>query len=144
MEKRKAGHEIKMLSNLLKRQIHALEAADDGQIVTGMLGHVLGYLCHNRDREIFQRDIEAEFLIRRSTATGILQLMEKNGLIRRLPVARDARLKQIVLTDQALAVHQAIEERLDELEVRMCRGITDEEMRIFYSVIDRMKENLDD
>ncbi len=144
MEKRKAGPEIKMLSNLIKRQVHALESAGHGYIVTGMQGHIMGYLCHNRDKEIFQRDIEAEFLIRRSTATGILQLMEKNGLIRRQPVARDARLKQIVLTERALTVHHAIEEKLDELEVQMRRKISDEEMEIFFSVVDRMKENLDD
>ena len=70
--------------------------------------------------------------------------MEKNGLIRRQPVARDARLKQIVLTERALTVHHAIEEKLDELEVQMRRKISDEEMEIFFSVVDRMKENLDD
>ena len=36
---------------------------------------------------MFQRDVEAEFNIRRSTATGILQLMEKNGFLLREPVA---------------------------------------------------------
>ncbi len=37
----------------------------------------------NEGKEIFQKDIEAEFNIRRSTATGILKLMEKNGFINR-------------------------------------------------------------
>ena len=62
MEKRRAGHEIKILSNLLKRQLRAGEISECDQEITGMQGRILGYLCHNGDREIFQRDIEAEFL----------------------------------------------------------------------------------
>lgn len=144
MEKRRAGHEIKILSNLLKRQLRAGEISECDQEITGMQGRILGYLCHNGDREIFQRDIEAEFLIRRSTATGILQLMERDGLIVRQPVARDARLKQLKLTQKAIAIHHKIEEQIDRMEDRLIQGILEEEMAVFYRVVDRMKENMEE
>ena len=63
-----------------------------------MQGWIIGYLYQNRDKEVFQRDIQEQFSIRRSTVTGILQLMEKNGLITRSSVERDARLKKLELT----------------------------------------------
>lgn len=142
MEKKRAGHEIKMLSNLLRRQMDYQEAAEGEAEFTGVQGRILGFLYENRDREIVQRDIEAEFMIRRSTVTGILQLMEKNGLIYRQPVARDARLKQLKLTDKAIAAHHRIEERIDTIEARLMKGISSGEMELFYSVTERMKKNL--
>ena len=91
---RHVGGEIRVLSNLIKR------CMDDGMPpeTTGMQGWIIGFLHRNEDRDMFQRDVEAEFNIRRSTATGILQLMEKNGFLLREPVAYDARLKKLVLT----------------------------------------------
>ena len=53
---------------------------------------------------IIRKDIEEEFQIRKSTVTGILQLMEKNGFIYRESVEKDARLKRIVPTKKAEAV----------------------------------------
>jgi DNA-binding MarR family transcriptional regulator len=54
----------------------------EGQL-TIMQNWIIGFLDMNEGKEIFQKDIEAEFNIRRSTATGILKLMEKNGFINR-------------------------------------------------------------
>ena len=69
---RHVGGEIHRLSHLFKRRL------DDGmpQKTTGMQARIIGFLRFNEGRELFQRDVEAEFGIRRSTATGILQLME--------------------------------------------------------------------
>ena len=144
MEFRRAGHEIKMLSNLLKRQISSTFSEEEESIkhVTGVQARILGYLYHHREQEIFQRDIEAEFLIRRSTVTGILQLMEKNGLIYRQPVARDARLKQLMLTEKAKEEQQRIEKRIDRFEAKLTQGISEEEMETFYRVTEQMKRNL--
>mgnify|MGYP002980682515 CR=1 FL=1 len=65
--------------------------------MTNMQRHVLHYiLLQSMSRDIYQKDVEAEFQIRRSTATGILQLLEKNGFILRKAEDRDARLKKIV------------------------------------------------
>ena len=38
------------------------------------------YLFINMDKEIYQKDIEKNFVVRRSTASGILDTMEKNGM----------------------------------------------------------------
>ena len=62
------------------------------------------FLARNRDREIYQHTIEQKFCITRSTASRVLALMEKKGLIARESVAHDARCKRIVLTDKADAI----------------------------------------
>ena len=73
-----AGKLIHMLSHRLKRQ-NIIPCGDDG--LTTMQKHVLKFiLLETLHREIYQKDVEEEFQIRKSTATGILQLMEKNGL----------------------------------------------------------------
>ena len=47
--------------------------------VTVMHGWILAYLEDNREREIYQKDIEGKFGINRSTVTNIVKLMEKKG-----------------------------------------------------------------
>lgn len=140
--KDKVGYEIKTLSNLIKRRID--NSAVFSEEVTGMHGWIIGFLYHNREkRDIFQRDIEAEFSIRRSTVTGILQLMEKNNLIRREPVEYDARLKKLVLTPKAIEIHEAIKKELNDLEEQLCKDLTKEELEAFFTVIRKMRKNIE-
>lgn len=137
---RHAGREIHRLSHLFKR------ALDEGMPpeMTGVQGHIIGFLRHNEERAVFQRDIEAEFGIRRPTATGILQLMEKNGLLRREPVEYDARLKRLVLTPKALALHECIAARIRAVEARAVQGVDPGQLEVFFSVLDQVRGNLDE
>ncbi len=136
---RHVGGEIHRLSHLFKRRL------DDGMPpeTTGMQARIIGFLRFHEGRELFQRDVEAEFGIRRSTATGILQLMEKNGLLRREPVAYDARLKRLVLTPKALALHDAVMARIRAAEGRAVAGIEPRELEQFFAVIDKIRKNLE-
>jgi DNA-binding MarR family transcriptional regulator len=137
------GHEIKILSNLIKRRIGSSRVVTETDKLTGTHGYMIGYIYHNRDKgDIFQRDLEEEFSIRRSTATGILQLMEKNGLIVREPVDYDARLKRLVLTPKAIAVHEAVISEFDKIEDELKKGLTQEELADFYRIINKMKQNI--
>ena len=90
------GFEIKTVHNLLKRDFDKLPIHDKFNNLTGVQKWVVAYLSEHEGEDVFQRDLEEEFSIRRSTATGILQLMEKNDLIIRQPVSYDARLKKLV------------------------------------------------
>ncbi len=91
---------------------------------------------------MFQRDIEKAFSISRSSVTVTLQLMEKNGLIRRESVAQDARLKRIVLTQKARDLHRQIEADILAFESNLARGISEEEQEVFLRVSKKMQENL--
>ena len=73
--------------------------------LTNMQKRVLHYiLFQSLKKDIYQKDIEKEFQIRRSTATGILQLLEKKRFVIRETVEWDARLKKLVPTAKAEGV----------------------------------------
>ena len=90
-----------------------------------------------------QKDFEQEFNIRRSTASNILALIEKNGLITRESVPYDARLKKIVLTQKALDIQCIVDKAFENLEETIKKDITDEELQMFFRVIDKINNNLE-
>lgn len=142
--KRKIGFEIKTLSNLIKRRVENSSTVSEIDKLTGMHGWIIGYLYNNSTkREIFQRDIETEFSIRRSTVTGILQLMEKNGLIERNPVSYDARLKKLVLTPKAIEIHKKVHNEIMEIETRLMKGLSEEEVNTFLTILEKIKKNVE-
>lgn len=144
MEHKEAiGREVKTLSNMIKRRIDNSSVFAQNEEITGMHGWIVGYLYRHRDQDIYQRDIEAEFSIRRSTATGMLQLMEKNDLITREAVDYDARLKKLVLTEKAIILHQEIIKVLNQLEEQLSEGLSKQEIDMFFAIIHRMKMNIE-
>lgn len=141
---RTIGASIRVLSIHIKRFIDNHTAKSHIQVLTGVQHAVIGYLGdRSLEQDIFQKDIENEFNIRRSTATGILQLMEKNGLLKREPVPSDARLKKVILTEKALHIHESIKKDITEMEQVMTDGLTEEELDTFFSVIDKISMNIE-
>lgn len=138
------GLEVKILGSLIDREIRAKVAVDNLDKMTNMHGHIIGFLRYNSDREIFQRDIEKRFMISGASVSEILKLMEKNGLIERKPVERDGRLKKIVLTDKAIAMHDEVQESIDSVEREIDGLITEEERaefdRIAMKLIEKLKQ----
>lgn len=135
-----AGRLIHMLSHRLKRQ-NILPCGEDG--LTAMQKHVLKFiLLETLHRDIYQKDVEEEFQIRKSTATGILQLMEKNGFICRECSKKDARLKRIVPTEKAEVLRREILENIRTMEKRLAKGIPEEEFEMCMKVLWKMFDNL--
>lgn len=84
--------------------------------MTMMQSWIIRFLYEHSEEDIYQRDIEAEFSIARSTATGILKLMEKRGYIRRVSVERDARLKKLELTEVGIRMQEGTIRNINRLE----------------------------
>lgn len=103
---------------------------------------IIHFIRKSGDTPVYQRDIERRFDISRATATTMLQLMEKNGYIIRKPVPQDARLKQLVLTPKALQVEKAKDTDIIFIEQRLQEGISEEDMEIFFSCMEKMRENM--
>ena len=137
------GFDIRTLSILIKRYIDGSATKQYVDNLTGTHGWVIGYLYDNRDHDVYQRDLETQFSIRRSTATGILQLMEKNELILREPVESDARLKKLVLTEKALDIHKMVEEDRKRTEEQLTKGIDAQELAIFRKALKQMIRNME-
>lgn len=143
MDKKKIGFELLCSSRLVKRYIDSDATKIYVDKMTGTHGWALGFFHKNMGKDVFQRDFEQEFNIRRSTASNILSLMEKNGLITRESVPYDARLKKIVLTPKAAEMQGIVIDALEKMEAQMRMGISDEELEIFFSVLSKINKNLE-
>lgn len=109
--------------------------------VTLSHGRILGFLAHS-DHPVYQRDIEAIFGINRSTVTGMVQLMEKNGLIERKTVEHDSRLKQVCITENGRSLHEQIVSVIEESEQQMLQGLTAEETDTFFALALKVEQSL--
>ena len=143
MDNRKVGFELSRTSRLIKRYMDNDATKLYIDKMTGTHGWAIGYFYHNRHRDIFQKDFEQEFNIRRSTASNILALIEKNGLITRESVPYDARLKKITLTDKAIDIQHIVDSAFGKLEDTIKEGITEEELLVFYRVLDKINSNIE-
>lgn len=143
MKDKKVGFEIHKTSRIIKRYIDSDASKSYVDKMTGTHGWAVGYFYCNRDRDIFQKDFEQEFNIRRSTASSILSLMEKNDLIKRESVPYDARLKKITLTKKALEIQSIVEKDFERFENTMKQNISDEELEIFFGVLEKININME-
>ena len=138
---RKFLRDMREVDNMLHKVLAKYRKGKDPRVTPGQ-GMLIGFLMKNAGKEIFQKDIEAEFDIARSTVTATLDSMERKGYITREAVERDARLKKISLTPKAVESHNRIVADLEQLESAMFRDISQEEADTLFTVMDKIKENL--
>lgn len=143
VRERKVGFAIRMQNTAFTRRFLQDGMADGLDEVTIMHGWIMGYLHRNEDKDIYQKTIESEFGICRSSVTSLVKLMEKKGYIRREAVPGDARLKKIVLTLQGKETAIRVKETLDNMELDILKGISQEELQTYFAVADKIKRNLD-
>lgn len=136
------GREIKIAANYIKRASAVNCKTDCDDDITTSNCWLIMYLYDHRDEDVFQKDVEFEFSIRRSTSSNIISLMEKKGYIERVSVEHDARLKKLVLTPKALQKCDVIHANTVEFEKTMTKGITPDELELFYSILDRIIDNI--
>lgn len=139
------GRRIKIINNLMKRSMDKFFGQRPDR-ATLMHTWILGFLQNRQDagKDTFQKDIEAEFSINRSTTSEMLKLMCKNGMIARVPVDYDARLKKIVLTEKSLKFNQELSRKMNELDKILIKGLTESEVETFLKLCDKLIDNLNE
>lgn len=139
------GRRIKIINNLMKRSMDKFFGQRPDR-ATLMHTWILGFLQNRQDagKDTFQKDIEAEFSINRSTTSEMLKLMCKNGMISRVPVDYDARLKKIVLTEKSLKFNQELSRKMNELDKILIKGLTESEVETFLKLCDKLIDNLNE
>lgn len=133
-----AARYVSKLSNKIRRKLDGFSCRDS---FSGSQGRTLQFLLAQTE-DIFQKDIEEEYSIRPSTASQMLNQMEENGLIRREAMPYDHRLKRIVLTEKALTYRQRVVHDLTDLEQTLTRDIPEEDLAVFFRVVEKMMDNL--
>lgn len=133
------GKELRQVVNLFSRFVET-KASEEG--VTFVQGRFLHYISTKHEGGICQKDVEKEFNIRRSSATEMLQKLEKNGLIERIEDEEDKRSKRIHITEKGEKIENKIFGSICEFEKEIKKGISPEEIEVFFGVISKLKVNL--
>ncbi|MBQ9135014.1 MAG: winged helix-turn-helix transcriptional regulator [Lachnospiraceae bacterium] len=138
------GYEIHRLDNAIKKKIDNKLRSDGLDEATMTNGWVLKYLYDNKDKEVYQKDIEKHFNIGRSTVTGILKLMEQNDLVKRVSVENDARLKRVILLPKGEEVHTMIGNAVCDTNQKIMEGITSEELETLFCILNKIHNNINE
>lgn len=140
--KRIIGQEIHQISHMISRYLSQRVRMEGIDEITFMHGWILKYLYLNRERDVFQKDIEKSFAIGKSTVTNIIQILEKKGYVQRASVEYDARLKKVFLTEKGVANVEELEVIFTQMDRVTEENISEEEKDIFFRVCEKVRINL--
>ena len=138
------GYQLKALDHLFRRKMQAMMRQNGFEDMSMMNGWIIEYLARNEGKDIFQKDIEKNFKVGKSSIAGTLKTMEEKGYIIRQAVAGDARLKRVCLTDKGRTYTHKMEQGREEMEQKVCKGLTKGELDLFFQIIKKMQDNLID
>lgn len=147
MEK-KILYQIKNLDKMVFRCIFNGSNVEDCEIKdmrmpTQTQMHIIAYLIKHQNEEVYQKDLEEVLNLRRATVSGVLHTMEKNELIKRITDDKDTRIKKIILDGKAHQIYKKNSKKITKLEEVVVKDISDEDIKIFFKVVEKMKENLE-
>lgn len=131
------GKRIHIVSNQIKRRMDK-EMSKYG--LTHSQNIILTYLARNQQRDIFQRDIEEEFDIRRSSVSSILTHLEEKGCVSRQSVDYDARLKKLTITPKGLAIVDKLFSVAVDFEKKVEEVLSEEEIDTLFSILDKLSD----
>ena len=142
-ERNEIGFKIRCISNMIRRKLDVTFTEPEFDGLTGVQNAMMHYIMEGaKERDVFQRELEKEFSLRRSSVTVMLQNLEQKGYIRRIPVSSDARLKKIVLTEKAEKMQERVEAELTSFHRKLEAGFTEEEKEQFLFLLEKLRQNL--
>ncbi len=130
----------------IMNQLHRLSVDGDAPCQMGGMSvsqlACIGFLAYEDSRPVYQRDLEVCFKLRRSTISSVLTTLEKKGLIQRVPVAHDARLKQLVLTSAGRALGNQVKDHFAALNAVMVMDLDEEEQATLSRILSKVDQSL--
>ncbi len=141
-QNKRIGRELRVLNNLIRRHVDNSCTKKQIDELTGTNGWIIGYIDRNADRPVYQRDLEREFGITRSTASKVVILMEKKGFIIREVADHDARQRRLMLTDRSREIVSMMDADAQRTEKKLTDGFSDKELAELRSYLQRMIENM--
>ena len=98
-------------------------------------------LLWEQDSQPF-KDLAASNGCTRPTMTGIVDTLEKNGLVTRQPNPGDRRSLLVTLTEKGLALEDCAP-NLDRIYAKCCVGLSAEEFQQLGSLLEKLDQSLD-
>lgn len=87
-------------------------------------------------------DLSRDLALPPSTVTRIVNMLEEQGLARRLPDAGDARVVRVDLTDVGRRIHEAMESHAQQSAQSILECLTPEEQVILITLLEKVASNL--
>lgn len=144
MNDNKVLYEIKSLEKMLVREL--INNSDIKQkenlLPTPTQCQIIEYILNNKNKDIYQKDLEKVLNLRRATVSGVLHTMEKNGLIKRVTDESDTRTKKIILNEKIPERFNEYSKKIKKIENNIIKDISDKDLEIFLKVISQMKESI--
>ena len=109
--------------------------------LTNSQANILIYLYNNKET-VNQRDIEKKFELTNPTVNGILNRLENKNFIKRTISLKDARNKEIHLTEKSISLINEMKKEARQLEKELIAGIPKEELNTFKEVLKKVFNNL--
>lgn len=133
------GKAIICLRNEISRSMDLI-GADDG--LSRAQGTILHYVfCVSKNRDVYQKDIEQEFNLRRASASELLQKLETTAYIERVSNENDKRLKKIIITEKGKQHVEQVRSNIQYMEENLHKNINEEELQVFFHVMSQLFEN---
>ena len=135
------GYKIRLIHNQIHKTMEFKRKENEDDL-TSMQRWTLGFLHEHEGQNIYQRDLESAFSVSRATASNMLSVMERKGLIERHSVDHDARLKRLELTERARRLFAKADQDMREMEDTLLTGMSEEEISLLIQSLDKMLSNL--
>ena len=141
MNEKSISIEIKKIDSLIVRKIISYNKNSNYKLTPVQIV-IIKYLVKNKNNIVYQKDIEKKLGLRKSTISGILSTMIKNGIITRTESTTDLRSKEIRLSDKGLELDKKIKKKAIEFENLLQNNIDPKDLEIFYKVTNQIQKNL--
>jgi len=103
---------------------------------------IVEYIIEHNESVIYQRDLEDVLHFSKASISDVLGTMEKNNLIIRNVDPKDSRNKIIKLASSAQSAYEHNKMVMDGFAKKIVVGITEEEMKVFNRVLDKIEKNI--
>ena len=130
---------IHKVDNQIKREIDQI-ACKHG--LTGIQSFFLKCIYdYAENGDVFQKDLEKMFDIRRSSVSTMISCVEKKGYIKRESIPTDKRINKIVLTEEGRKKYEEVDADLKEYKHQLLKDFSDEEIDLVYNMLQKISDN---
>ena len=142
MENKDLLYEMRSIFRTIQRDY--FKDDNKSKVLTPTQMEILDYIDKHQNEKIYQKDLEKALNTRRATISEVLKTMEKNNFIQRIQNEKDARSKEIIITDKAKKIFEEKNLNIKKLNKIITKDISKEDKIIFLKVLNKMKDNIEE
>ncbi|HWQ72157.1 MAG TPA: MarR family transcriptional regulator [Desulfitobacteriaceae bacterium] len=110
--------------------------------LTSVQAEVISFLLKNRDEHVNMQDVQNNLMLTHPTVIGIVKRLESKGLIILEKGKPDARCTYLRLTANGALFENILDHLATENAAILLRGMTDEEQKEFYRLLQIAQKNV--